>query len=1285
MEKPEKPEKPSRKNKKISNDNDSGKSKKQSKLNDDADNDNDNDNITEIKTTKTIEPMSIDALVDKTIIDSKKYNKKQLKQHILDLPDTYIGSVEPSEIETWVVNNLSNPSDLNITPIITHKQIHVSMGLYKIVDEILQNAADNVGRTQSQGTELTTQIKVNFIDDGTIEVYNNGEGIPIIEHQEHKILIPTMIFGELMTSSNYDQSEQRLWGGRNGFGSKVACIYSKHFTVETVDHHRKKKFTQTWTDNMTVAGTAKVVDVKDIKPFTRITFLPDYKRFGCENLEPDMKSLLYRRVYDLAATSGANVWLNGKKLPIKHFQHFTELFLDKNTKRVYECIYYEKSSKISSLLQSPPPPPPPPSQTPPQPFLPSKISPPSIAWEIVICPSPDGTFKHVSYVNNVSTFKGGKHVEYIGDKISKVLCDQYNHHLAKNQTPIQKKHIKNNMWVFVNCFIINPTFDSQTKEYLSTPSSHFPNLLLSDTFYTKLSKTDIMDRAKLLKDFQEQKTLVKTDGKKVKTINGIPKLDDANYAGGVKSSKCTLIVCEGDSARAFVMSGLGIIGRDYYGVFPLRGKVLNVRDVSTKQLSENKEIIELKKILGLQDGIKNIGDLRYGKLMILTDEDVDGLHIKALIMNLFDVMWKDIIKQGFVVSMYTPLIKVRRGKNIIKSFFTEGEYKEWVKSGGENNQTNLSVRYYKGLGTHTAEEARDYFKTLQQIDYVYDDKAEEMLSIVFDKKMAYKRKEWISNHTGDLLDYKKKNLNISEFLDKGLILFSNEDNIRSIPSLIDGLKPSQRKVLCGMMKKNQTHEIKVSQIVGPISSDMCYHHGEVSLANTIIGMAQNFVGSNNINLIHPEGQFGTRLKGGDDAASSRYIFTYLEPITRKIFRIEDDPILISQKEEGFQIEPKFYIPIIPMVLVNGTSGIGTGFSTSIPNFNPIDIIENIKKFLNNQPLSPLVPWYRKFSGKIVEEDGGGVFASKGIWNVQGKKIYITELPLGIWTDNYKIYLEKIIENQEDTSNKLKVVRFKTENKQDDRFVNLTIELNQTSTDMEQVETLLKLSENKMCGMSNMHVFDPHGHLAKFKHPNDILQTFCRYRLHYYDCRKKYQLQLLDRNIIELKEKIRFINMVSLGKITVINCPKLQLCQQLETENFTPNPHLIPIIKEYVSVQEWIEASENYVIKDSLYSRKYDSKEDDDGSSYNNNNNNDDDDDDDDDDDNDTPNQLQKKYKYLTNIPIYNTTKEEIDKLNKQLQLKEKNRMDIFSKSIKDMWLDDLKELEKELIVHNKVN
>ena len=460
----------------------------------------------------------------------------------------------------------------------------------------------------------------------------------------------------------------------------------------------------------------------------------------------------------------------------------------------------------------------------------------------------------------------------------------------------------------------------------------------------------------------------KTDGKKSGSIRGIKKLDDANFAGTHRSHECTLILTEGDSAKAMAIAGLSELGRDKYGVFPLKGKVLNVRDITESKISNNEEIKNLKQIIGLESGktYDNNKSLRYGSVMFLTDQDTDGYHIKGLLINLFNCKWKSLYEmKGFIKSMATPIVKATKGSNEIQ-FYNLSDYEKWKVN---KDNKGWSIKYYKGLGTSSRDEAKEYFKNMKSITYTVDELSEDSIKKAFAKERADDRKDWLKPYKSEnVLELEEGNNDITytTFIDKELIHFSHADNIRSIPHIIDGLKPSQRKVLYASFLKNITKDIKVSQFTGYISEKTSYHHGEMSLQGTIISMAQNFVGSNNIELLVPSGQFGTRLQMGKDSASPRYIFTRLNDITNKIYIKSDEPILKYLDDDGFSIEPEKFVPIIPMILVNGTIGIGTGWSTNVPQYNPKDLIDQIKRLNNNEELKELSPYYRDFKGFFSE-------------------------------------------------------------------------------------------------------------------------------------------------------------------------------------------------------------------------------------------------------------------------------------------------------------------------------
>lgn len=324
------------------------------------------------------------------------------------------------------------------------------------------------------------------------------------------------------------------------------------------------------------------------------------------------------------------------------------------------------------------------------------------------------------------------------------------------------------------------------------------------------------------------------------------------------------------------------------------------------------------------------------------------------------------------------------------------------------------------------------------------------------------------------------------------------DNIRSIPSVADGLKPGQRKVLFGAFKKKMTKEIKVAQLVGYVSEQTAYHHGEQSLTSTIVGLAQNYVGSNNINLLSPNGQFGTRMQGGKDAASARYIFTAIPRMTRAIFHPADDGLLGNQIEEGLVIEPEYYLPTIPMVLVNGADGIGTGWSTQIPNYNPADIVDNLRRMMRGEEPERMDPWFRGYKGSIERIEADKYRVSGTVHQLDENTVEITELPIRKWTQDFKEMLEEMTQSTEKTQATIKDY----EEHHTDTTVHFKITL--SDKDMkaaldEGLEKRFKLTTS--LGTGNMVCFDLNGKIKKYASAEEILSDFYHKRLEYYGLRK----------------------------------------------------------------------------------------------------------------------------------------------------------------------------------------
>lgn len=1207
---------------------------------------------------------------------NQTYEKKSLHDKILHAPDSYVGSVEETTEKMWIYNGETSRMELRETTFVE--------GFFKIFDEVLVNAIDQIRRLEDAQREnpnvkynhvKTIRVEINR-ETGWISVENDGDGIEIVKHPEHKIYVPQLIFSELLTSTNYDNDVKRTVGGKNGYGAKLANIFSQVFHLETVDHHRKLKFSQECRNNMFEVG-APVIEKYTKKPYTRVSFLPDFEKFGIDKEVAQDWDLLERRVYDSCACTGkdVSVYLNGEKVNTKTFEQYVELYL--GPKKECPRVYYKPNER----------------------------------WEVCFCLSDAGEGRQVSFVNGIFTDQGGTHVNHVLDNVCKRVADEING--KSKQLNVKPEHVKRNLWVFVKSIIENPSFNGQTKRQLTSTSTKKDaktgktgDNWGSRCFTTKPSKVEketneelvknlikklgIATRAKRLSDFVNANKLEKVKGSHTGTVN-IPKLVDAHFAGKSKSLECTLVLTEGDSAKSSACEGIGTLddfNKKRYGLFPLKGKLLNVREATAKQLAENAEIINIIKILGLRYGV-NYGDdenfkkLRYGRIMILTDADHDGEHIKGLIMNFFHYNWPSLMeREGFICGMVTPIVKARQyqGKKVLDvlNFYSEREYLKWVV---ENPQLakKYEPKYYKGLGTSTPKEAKEWFREMKVVYYKYDNdenvpeidhavsrnKSDLAIELAFKagkgKDMTNKRKEWLREFNQKLKDCDdiseippfRECETYHQFINDRLINFSNYDVVRSIPSLCDGFKPCMRKVMYTALQRNLKREIKVSQFAGSVSEISAYHHGEASLNGTIIGMAKNYPGSNNVNLLVPAGQFGSRRQK-DDAASPRYISTCLEEITHLLFDSRDMPILDHQKDDGKPIEPKFYMPVIPTILVNGAHGIGTGFSTTVPMYNPIDIMNNIELMLSGSPPEKMIPWYRGFKGTVEPCQGKSGYTVSGIWEY-GKdtnEIIITEIPLGYskckTLEDYVIFLENLkgenagkrkknkTDSETESISSRSTVRAKNalitkkikqeglvqsiEKDITDQYnFRIKVTLNpEIAEEIEETELEKKLGLCAHISTDNMNLFDHNGEIKLYNNELEILDDFYQIRLEHYGKRREYQLAYLKYKLNVAQNKSHFIE---------DNADEIKIYRKSKWEK-----HQILTEGGYDQIAPWQSKSE-------------------------------------------------PSYNYLLSIKIDDFSQDKVDELEREIQKIKTEIEELDNMTLEDLWYNDLEKVRTEYEKH----
>jgi DNA topoisomerase-2 len=1237
---------------------------------------------------------------------ANKYKKHDQISHLRSRPDTYIGSINNTE-ETRMILVAESVGSVGHKEgheglIAARKTFKYNPGLEQCIHELIVNAIDHAQKYK-EGPDAVTKIEVTVTDD-TFSISNNGKGIPIELHPEYKVYVPELIFGNMLTSSNYDDSESRTWGGTNGIGAKAANIFSTEFSLDICC--QGLRYLQTFSKGMTCKTEPVITKVKS-KDYTKITCKPDFAAFKLKNFVKDSegnnvdnKLIIFNRVYEASAVTPkkVNVYLNDSKISVKDFKDYCDLFLKTANQPAESSDHEEKPEGPEGSLESP------------EPVGNIKkiiYEKNDGSWSVVVAKNPFDQPTQISFVNGIRTEKNGTHVKHVfEDQIIKKVVDIISSKASKDNITIRPSYIRDNLIIFVKCYIVNPRFNSQTKTELNNPISSFSSKCeIPDAIINKIAKLDIVDKVLSIAKFNELENMKKTisaSGSKKSRITGIPKLDDANWAGTKKSNLCTLILTEGDSAKSTALAGLAIVGKDAWGVFPLKGKLLNVRTASVNDLKKNEEIAQINKILGLSFGLDDRSRLRYNNIMIMTDSDHDGSHIKGLLINYFTYFCPKIITNGFITSLLTPVVKVtlngpagltaasasaasagpagsKKGSKGSKgsekvpkknslNFYDYNSFEKWKNTEGQSLK-GYTQKYYKGLGTSTTEEAKDYFRSISnnQIEYTWDPNTDsDSILLAFDAKRADDRKEWIFNsikllnEKGSLVDYSVKKVPVSSFINNELVSFSIYDCERALPNMIDGLKVSQRKVLYGSMEKNinsKKSEIKVAQLGAFISEKTHYHHGEVSLEGTIVGMAQDFVGSGNLQLLFPNGQFGSRNLGGKDSASSRYIFTYLQPYVKTLFNDTDFKILDFNYEDGNRIEPKFYVPIIPMALVNGVDGIGTGWSTNIPCFNPIDIIDRIRKLLKDSDyqIEELVPYYKGFRGSIVK-DSCNKWISSGIFERPKtgglKHVIVRELPVGLWYDKFKTLLCELSEKKEPKEQKdsKESKKKKTSKKKDEdpivsSYSSKIITVNDIDyeefditfykdLDDQSVVKILKLQSS--LSATNLVGFDAEGSIKKYENVEEILWNHYKYRLEFYQQRKDLIIRELKDRIELLSEKARFIKCIHSGSLVVFKIKQSVIVENLIKLKFKPRRSSEkPVGNKGSEEKESEETTES--------------------------------------------DRSEGSFNYLLNMQINSFSEEkikelelEIEKLNRELEI-------ISAKTKKDLWLEDLETLEKMIM------
>ena len=563
----------------------------------------------------------------------KKYQLLDEIEHVLKRPGMYIGSTKPHTANEWILGDgLYSKEELTYNP-----------GFLKLFDEIISNSVDEHKRSGKINT-----IKVSVSAD-TITVWDNG-GIPVVQHPQHKVWIPELIFSNLRAGSNFNDDEGRTVAGTNGVGASLVNIFSKRFVIDTADG--KNRFLQTFTDNMSKRTAPKTS--RTSQGFTEITYVPDLSRFEMKKIDDAHCKMMRKRVIDIAAANpGLKLEFNGEKYKFKTFKEYVDLYVNDSI--------WERTKD----------------------------------WEISFGVSKDG-FQSVSFVNSIHTKDGGTHENYVLNQVIEYLRAMIK---KKHKVDVKPSEIKNHVFLFINCTVINPAFSSQTKEKLITEPKDFGTKHdVTEKFAKAVFGSEViqslLDWIEQKKNAEERAELRKLNKSLASTK--VLKLIDAK---GKDRNKCVLGIFEGMSALSAVRK---FRDPQTFGAFPLKGKFLNVSEMTNSGVIQNDEVVQLMASLGIKLG-EEPGDLRYGKVYIYTDADPDGDSIAGLLINFFNKYWPELFEQGRVFKVMTPLVVAKKGKDV-KPFYSNEEYSEWEKKTGAKG---WDVEYKKGLAALEDVEYRD--------------------------------------------------------------------------------------------------------------------------------------------------------------------------------------------------------------------------------------------------------------------------------------------------------------------------------------------------------------------------------------------------------------------------------------------------------------------------------------------------------------------------------------------------------------------------------------------------
>lgn len=1209
-------------------------------------------------------------------------------QHVLKRPDTYIGSITTSDKEIYILDS---------TGAIKNETVPFNEGLYNIIREIGSNCIDNGWRSTEAKIPMT-YIKVTFNTE-TLELTFMNDGFFILaekksydyeDHRTGKVISEQMYpaemyFGDMLASTNYDDSVTRKTSGKNGMGAKATAVFSTIFTVEHTDPVAGKKFIQTFSNNGKSRTKPKLTAFTGKTGWTKISFIPDYERFGYDIQSPNLKTNLVDaiRLYaaEIAAVSGIPTTFTLDDTPPKKFIINT---FDKYTRMFYPDVKRHKLGSIKLpngdecvVVES-------------HPFDP-------LEEEMPEC-------QHFSFVNGIRTVQGGVHVNAWRDTIMAAFVRAFNARTVKGGKTAVKTTAKKTypyLTFFIKMEMDKPAFESQTKQKLNgrhTSEGSKQAAVVADYKIIptkKLEATNVKEEIETLVNKMlkwnfiptlEAKLSGKTEKKTLEKIPPSKKITDcANAKEGKPGS--TLWISEGLSPKALIVNGVSTIddrAMDSNGIFAIQGKFLNVKKALQKDIDKNEEIKILRSLIGLWstkvDFTKdeNFKKLRYHHIRLATDMDDDGIHIRGLLINFFYHLYPTLLqRKDFLDSFSTEAVKVLiKGEKEPRSFYSPLEYRKWYNiysATPDFDPAIMDATYLKGLAAINDEDIPRYFNNQKIVKFHLEGDEEAYFELGFGKtansadKIA-QRKAWIVRDIQPYSEEKADTVSelsededafvyegdygVSTFIDRQLVIYHRMALHRALPDEYDGLKESQRKILYAIMKMPGTKTKDLEKVLGYIKTVSEYHHGGASVSGAIAGMATRYPGDNNIPYLQNDGQYATRLLGPSEFGADRYIKTHYEPIMKDIFMDIDKPLLEILVCDNNPAEYRHFIPIIHMLSVNGSQGIASGFSTTIPAHNPDDILDYQIAWLDgtHTTLPPLKPWYRGITGPIEliqDKNGMRKWTTEGVLtecigkgcNIRiGKKKskchgktgwwHITDLPVGYWSDTFNQELEKLSEAGKDKDgNKIPKKISKFHNYCTSNTVHFMIKpAGDWIPDMDKTLKMMKSTHS----LNNMVTIDRNHYPTTHKRIEDMIDLWMPKRLRFYELRKEYLLGLYEHDKVIASNRYIFVKAVAEKKLDMSR-PKAEVEKDVAKMGLKKM-----LIKEVPKNGEEFEQEEETKKKK----------------------------------------KNEPSYKYLFSLNMLSMTKEKLEKLRKEIDVNEKRIQDLKVISPVDLWKVDMTKLRK---------